>query len=120
MSDDKKASAMDRVREVEKTVGVKMNVRNEEEAEGLVQQAMNGLASFEKADRSFDCRDCGERFTPKADQWIFYNLCDGCFRPFDAQKMAGRLYNHFGYGEKPEHYFESCDQYLDWKRATRS
>ncbi len=39
----------------------------------------------------FDCKKCGESFTPSPGQWIFYNLCDGCFRAYNSAKMDSRL-----------------------------
>src|SRR3989338_11615327 len=38
----------------------------------------------------FNCIKCNTLFQPAPVQWIFYNLCDHCFKQFDAQKMMGR------------------------------
>jgi hypothetical protein len=35
------------------------------------------------------CKCCRNEFKPG--RWCFYDLCDDCFKAFDAQKMAGRL-----------------------------
>ena len=70
-------------------------------AEDIKRSALNSLA----VDKSFDCRCCGERFTPEDNQWIFYNLCDTCFCRFDRQKTELR----FGISESG---YESCDAWI--------
>lgn len=68
----------------------------------------NAAESFNKKDRSFNCVECGVRFTPREGQWIFYNLCDECFTQFDVQKMRGRLHRLSG---EPIDYYESYEEY---------
>lgn len=41
--------------------------------------------------RAFDCVKCGKHYVPRKTQWIFYDLCDECFIPFDREKMAQRV-----------------------------
>lgn len=40
--------------------------------------------------RAFYCKTCGKHYVPLTTQWIFYDLCDECFIPFDRKKMAER------------------------------
>lgn len=76
----------------------------------LVKEIARGLKSQCGQPESFDCRRCGKTFTPKKGQWIFYNLCDECFLPFDIQKMRGR-FSGLG-GKEPIPYFESVEEWM--------
>lgn len=58
--------------------------------ERIQREVKNSLKyQVEKPD-SFLCIKCGGKYQPKPYQTIYYNLCDVCFREFDAQKTAGR------------------------------
>ena len=107
----------------------------------LRQNIDNADVSFAKQDRSFACRACGQSFAPGEGQWIFYNLCDGCFAEFDAQKMRGRfrgspslkpsadsdpgaaavindMIDRFGGGTQDDFYTESCDEWVAWRKTS--
>ena len=64
---------------------------------------------------AFDCKNCGEHFIPAQGQWIFYELCDKCFLPFDGQKMRARLSDFFG-GEKIHGYEDVNDWIAEQKK----
>ncbi|SRR5712692_5019019 len=79
--------------------------------EKVEQQAVRGLQSVLSDKPSpFDCHRCGTRFQPKPRQWIFYDLCDGCFDEFDAQKMHGRV--ELLINKRKIAYFEDVDAWL--------
>ena len=78
------------------------------------QECDNAIESFGKENRSFDCRRCGERFQPARGQFIFYDLCDSCFEPFDDQKMHGR-YTAMLQG-RDTGYTEDVAQWITWQK----
>ena len=80
----------------------------------FVQEARAGLESFTKKDRSFDCRRCGTHYVPADGQWIFYELCDGCFARFDEQKMTGRC---IAMGMTPDDGKRHYEAAADWIAA---
>lgn len=86
----------------------------------MLDESRRALESFGKADRSFDCIMCGNRFTPAEGQFIFYELCDRCFGSFDSQKMCGRylLFGMLKSGEcnHPNH-FESAKAWAEDARV---
>lgn len=53
--------------------------------------------------KAFNCRKCQQ--PSRVTGWCFYELCEACFREFDAQKMAGR----FG---KTETYYDHVDAWI--------
>jgi len=66
------------------------------------------------------CVCCGDEFEPGV--WCFYDLCDPCFKVFDAQKMEGR-FRALGdpnrnplkpINQKTYNYFEDAK---DWMKA---
>jgi hypothetical protein len=75
-----------------------------------------GLNSFDKEDRSFDCRCCGTHYTPAKDQWVFHELCDKCFAEFDAQKMKGR-FSGLGWNKSSGPYTESTEEWIKMKKG---
>src|SRR5713226_6264702 len=75
------------------------------------QQAVHGLQSaLSDNPTPFDCRRCGARFQPKPHQWIFYDLCETCFKDFDAQKMLGRV--ELLIKKRNTAYFEDVDAWM--------
>lgn len=107
MSDDKKV--------IKTNIGDLILADNKD----LEAEAKTGIDSFEKEDRSFDCKMCGKHFTPHEQQWIFYEFCNECFNEFDSQKMTGRFSHIFG-GEKPDIYFESSSDWIAWKKSRQN
>src|SRR5438552_3027911 len=57
----------------------------------IQQQSIQALDRLNKGNPGFTCKNCGAWFQPQPDQWIFHELCDTCFAPFDRQKMMGRF-----------------------------
>lgn len=72
-------------------ISIKEIADNLEKYPEMAKAINTATESFAKEDRSFDCQDCGERFIPAEDQWIFHNLCNRCFSVFDQQKMQARM-----------------------------
>ena len=107
----------------------------------FAKELRTAAANFQAEDRGFDCRVCGKRYVPSKGQWIFYNLCTGCFAEFDFQKMRGRfrefpiaispnsdpeaaahiraMIDRFGGGSAEEFYTESCDEWLRSKKESQ-
>jgi hypothetical protein len=56
----------------------------------LKEEAQRGLDNLSDTPEPFLCRKCDAFFQPAPKQWIFYSLCDDCFKQFDTQKMMGR------------------------------
>lgn len=54
------------------------------------QEVQSALSQLSDDPKEFMCKKCGVNHKPKPFQWIFYNLCDICFKEFDTQKMKGR------------------------------
>lgn len=85
------------------------------------------LMSFNKEDRSFDCRLCGQRFTPAKGQWVFYNLCDTCHLEYQKQRPIRTLLPYWPSTEegaeniKQENVgrFESCGEWSASKRESK-
>jgi hypothetical protein len=68
--------------------------------------------NFSANPKPFKCRKCGQIFQPAPFQWIYYDLCDECFKIFDTQKMLGRratLNKKEGY----VHHFEDVNEWLE-------
>ena len=85
------------------------------------------LSNFAKEDRSFDCRLCGQRFTPAKGQWIFYNLCDSCHGEYQQQRPMRTFVPHWPSTEEEAEEikrmnvgrFESCDEWLRSKKESQ-
>ena len=69
--------------------------------------------NFRNPGEGFDCRRCGVRYVPAPKQWVFHDLCDGCFALFDEQKMRGRFVPLGGEPPPGGVYFESCEAWME-------
>lgn len=72
---------------------------------------------------TFRCKLCG-KLVVNPDKPIFYDLCDECFKEFDAQKMRGRwgivvpsFFGAKGVSNLP--YFEDADEWIRWKKSEK-
>lgn len=77
------------------------------------EEVLSAISNLSDDPQPFDCIKCGVKYTPQPHQWIFYKLCDDCFRDFDRQKMDGR-YSHKE-GEEITHY----EDVKEWVKSTK-
>ena len=74
-------------------------------------EVKNAERRYSAHPEAFNCRKCGKLFQPKPYQYIYYDLCDDCFKVFDTQKMLGReatLSKKSGY----VHHFEDVYEWI--------
>ncbi len=75
------------------------------------EEVKNALKNLSDNPEPFNCIKCGINFQPKPWQWIFYRLCDSCFKEFDTQKMLGRYETLKRKNRHVKHY-EDVDEWL--------
>lgn len=81
---------------------------NSEKVKEEVRQARERLSEHPE---SFHCKKCNDLFQPAPLQWIYYSLCDACFKKFDTQKMMGRRGTLSKKGAYAQH-FEDVDKWI--------
>ncbi len=58
--------------------------------ERVAQEVKNYLKKDPANPEVFNCKKCNTVFQPAPFQPTYYDLCNACFKEFDAQKMEGR------------------------------
>ncbi len=83
--------------------------------EQVAQEVRDYLKKDPGNPESFNCKRCNIVFQPAPYKPIYYNLCDNCFKEFDAQKMAGR-YAYVKDKSKGITHIENVDE---WIKSTK-
>lgn len=58
--------------------------------EKIKQEVIEALERLSENPKPLICKRCGSLFQPAPMEWIYYKLCNDCFKLFDDQKMMGR------------------------------
>lgn len=77
----------------------------------IQEQVRSAIDNMSESPQPFKCIKCGAQYKPAPYQWIFYKLCDVCFRLFDKQKMIGRIATLSRKGRYVKHY-EDVDEWI--------
>ena len=96
---------------ITKTVDIKKLVTLWGNEKRIKEEVLEAQKNHTANPNSFNCIKCGQVFQPAPYQWVFYKLCDTCFKAFDKQKMMGRMATSNKKGSYVKH-FEDVNEWI--------